>query len=659
MSNQYQKTLLVLAIAGTASASAQAQNEVDLDDVVVTAAGYEQQVKNAPASISVINRKELENRHYRDVTDALRNVPGAVITGGGSSQDISLRGMASKYTLILVDGKRQGSRETRPNSDGPGIEQGWLPPLSAIERIEVIRGPMSSLYGSDALGGVINIITRKVPDDWHGSVTAETTIQESSESGDIQQSRFYVGGPLSEDKLGLQVFGEYSQRDEDEIVGGFSDQQLASGTAKLNWAPNSNHDLELTAGYSKQQRDANPGYSIEAVNPRSGQPNTRSEQDYDRRHYALSHTGRWALGTTDSYVQQEEVDNPSREMEYESTVFNTQTVMPLGAHILTVGGQYQDQQLRDGGNQAGDLDELTRWQWALFAEDEWMLTNDFSLTGGVRFNNDENYGEHWSPRLYGVWQAAPQWTVKGGVTSGYRAPDLRQAAPGWGQITGGRGASTPAVILGNADLKPEESLNHEIGVLWDNQRGVQAGMTLFYTEFDDKITEEQVCNTDIDAACTFNGTDYRFISRRFNVDEVTMQGVEARLTLPLGADYFLNANYTYTDSEQKTGPFEGEPLNRLPEHMANATLSWEPEGALSGWATVNYRGRTTEGVSRTSMVEELPSYTFVDVGSAYELTDSTTVFAGIYNLFDKEVGMEDYERVLDGRRYNLGLTVAF
>ena len=147
-------TLIVAALASQAHAS---QNEV----MVITASGFQQKIEDSAASISVVTREQLEKRAYRDVTDALKDVPGVVITGGGSSSDISIRGMGAKYTLMLVDGKRVDSRGTRPNSDGPGIEQGWLPPLQAIERIEVVRGPMSSRYGSDAMGGVINVITRK------------------------------------------------------------------------------------------------------------------------------------------------------------------------------------------------------------------------------------------------------------------------------------------------------------------------------------------------------------------------------------------------------------------------------------------------------------------------------------------------------------------
>lgn len=132
-----------------------------MEIMVVTASGHEQLVTQAPASISVIDREQIENRSYRDLTDAIRDLPGVVVTGGGSRQEISLRGMPSDYTAILVDGRKQSGRQTQVSSGG-GFEQDWLPPLSAIERIEVVRGPMSTLYGSDAIGGVINVITRRI-----------------------------------------------------------------------------------------------------------------------------------------------------------------------------------------------------------------------------------------------------------------------------------------------------------------------------------------------------------------------------------------------------------------------------------------------------------------------------------------------------------------
>ena len=654
----FNRRRLVCAIAAAtwASTPVSAAEPVELSNVVVTASGFQQQIKEAPASISVVTREQLEKKSYRDVTDALRDIPGVVITGGASSSDISIRGMASKYTLILIDGKRMESRATRPNSDGPGIEQGWTPPLEAIERIEVVRGPMSSLYGSDAMGGVINIITRKVADTWHGGIRTEKTFQDRSDSGDYHSINGYLSGPLVDGLLGLQVYGQTSRRDEDDIPRGFNQQKTDSATAKLSFTPNEANDLVLEVGKTEQERNA-------SLN-RSGTGNSDSLSDYDRTHYSISHTGRWDSGQSETYLQQERIENPGREMELENSVFNTQSSLFLGDHVATLGGQYKYEDLSDKGNQlagAEDLTRLTRWSWALFAEDEWSLTDSFALTTGLRMDRDENYGTHWSPRVYGVWQATEQWTVKGGVSSGYRSPDIRAAVDNWGQITGG-GRCDPAVIVGNSSLKPEESLSQEIGVLWDGLNGVSAGVTLFNTDFEDKITELRRCTDTTGNAsgqCVVNGEAYRFISDRVNVDEARMRGVEATFDWDITASVSLAANYTYTESEQRSGDFRGEPLNQMPKHMFNTTLDWQASNRLGSWARLNYRSETSEYLSRTSMAESTPAYTLVDVGGTYDVNQNLKLLAGVYNVFNEQIDYASYETVLDGRRYTVGMSVSF
>jgi outer membrane receptor for ferrienterochelin and colicins len=634
--------------------NARAQASMELSNVVVTASGFSQQIKDAPASISVLTREQIEKKAYKDVTDALRDVPGVVVTGGASSSDISIRGMASKYTLMLVDGKRQESRATRPNSDNAGIEQGWMPPLAAIERIEVVRGPMSSLYGSDAMGGVINIITRKVTPTWYGGVRTEKTLQDRSDSGDYDTTSAFISGPLVQDVVGLQLYGQRSRRDEDRIINGFNEQKTDSATAKLSFTPDEHNDITFEAGKTEQERNSTVGRSA---------ARSSSSSDYDRAHYSISHSGNWESVTTDSYLQREKIENPGREMELENTVLNSQASYFSGSHTTTFGGQYRYEDLSDKGNQlasAATLSELTRWSWALFAEDEWRLTDTFALTGGLRMDRDENYGTHWTPRLYGVYHPAEQWTIKGGISSGYRSPDIRAAVDDWGQITGGGG--DPAIIVGNSGLKPEKSVSQEIGFIWDSQNGLSTGLTLFNTDFKDKITEQRRCTDSTGNAsgqCQIDGTSYKFISDRINVDEAQMRGVEATLDWTILPTLSLSTNYTFTSSEQKSGALKGKALNQMPRHMLNATLDWQTTEQLDSWARLNYRGKTSDYLGRTTMSDGTPSYTFVDVGGTYQVTKNLKLLAGIYNVFDKEVDYADYQTVLDGRRYTVGLDLSF
>ncbi|MGE6165850.1 ligand-gated channel protein [Aeromonas rivipollensis] len=641
-------TLIVAALASQAHAS---QNEV----MVITASGFQQKIEDSAASISVVTREQLEKRAYRDVTDALKDVPGVVITGGGSSSDISIRGMGAKYTLMLVDGKRVDSRGTRPNSDGPGIEQGWLPPLQAIERIEVVRGPMSSRYGSDAMGGVINVITRKSTSmtAWQGSVHADSTFQENKASGDLFQSDAYTAGALVDGLLGMRLNGQLSYRGEDQFENGFAEQEMRSGTAVFSLTPDEHNSVDFEVSRGLQYRDRTPGESISA----KAKPNLST---YERTNYAITHDGRYDFGSSSSYLQREESTNPGRKMKMINTIADTHTQIVLGDHYLSVGGQYRYEDLQDQGNQlnmANRADQLTRWSWALFVEDEWALTDSFALTGGVRMDRDQNYGSHWSPRLYGVWHPAEFWTLKGGVSTGYRSPDLRMSAANWGQATGG--GTQDGMLVGSPALQPEKSVSEEIALLWDGRQGLNAGLTLFNTDFKDKIAETRRCTSKQDPACTLNGHSYDFISDRINVDEANMRGVEGTANWAINQQWSLASSYTFTQSEQKSGPMAGLALNQMPRHMFNTTVDWQTSEAVGLWSRVNFRSKTSDYLSRVKMAEGTPSYTFFDTGLVYKANQALSVTAGIYNLLDKRVDYASYGTVLDGRRYNLGLTYQF
>ena len=640
-------TLAAAIMATGFTGMAAAQEVKSLDTVVVTAAGYEQQIKEAPASISVVTRAELEKGAYTNLHDALRDVPGVILTpSDNNSNDIALRGMGANYTLILVDGKRTNSRETQTNGS-TGTDQSWIPPLEAIERIEVVRGPMSSLYGSDAMGGVINVITRKVAKEWHGSVRADATLQERSSSGNAYQGNFYLSGPIQEELLGLSIYGNYNKREEDRILQGFNDYDHRAINVKLALTPNKDHDVILELGTAKQHFISSPGMTL-AANA------ALSDRKFERDNYSLQHKGRWGWATSDTYLQREETRNIVRDMTIQNTVFNSSWTLPLGqSNLLTTGVYFNEQDLKDTTTntlRGSTRNTADRSQYAVFAENEWRLREDFALTGGLRYDHDSQAGGHVSPRLYGVWTVDPRWTVKGGVSSGFRAPSLRQTLGDWGQSS--RGGD----IYGNPDLKPETSLTKEIGVLFDGGNGTTAGLTLFDNDFEDKITRI-ACPT-----CGPLNSSGRIPTTNVNVDKAVTRGIEATLGTQLSQTLGLTSSYTFTTSEQKSGEFAGQPLNQLPRHLLNVSLDWNPTGQINGWTKVSYRGKESDSSGQASSGSfNQKSYAMLDLGGSYKYSKTVTLYAGIYNLLDKEVLYDgiNYDSVLDGRRYWLGMNVKF
>lgn len=677
-------TSLAIAIALVSSVSNLTfAQQSKLEKVVVTAAGFEQTVSDAPASISVIDREELEKKSYNNIMDAVKNIPGVYVTGGGNSQDISIRGMTSSYTLYLVDGRPiSAGRSVNTNGADSGKQIG-LPPISMIERVEVIRGPMSSLYGSEAMGGVINIITRKPSKEWTGTIATEYTHSLNDINNDQQQINLFTSGAIIEGLLSAQINASFQGHDESDFIGGSDagestpESKRKKAGAKLIFTPNETNEFGLSYDASRLDYTKTPGKSIALTA-------AGSNYQYDKDVYVLSHNGKYENWTVNTYLQHDVSEKVQAQTKKEEiTIFDSHAMTSIGNHVLTFGGRYKDEEFVNEtnalwtsgapGGQAG----VTRWIAEAFTEVDWSVTDKLNVTTGLRYNDDELFGGHVTPRIYGVFNATDEWTIKGGVSTGYKQPTLAQATPGFGSGTGGGQVVRPdglrvarSMIIGNDEVDPETSTNVEVGFVYtSNTRDLTSSFMVFHTTFEDKISEDRYCdstglpnyNRDDSTTwiCNYGGVDYAFLSKPFNIDEAELTGAEFTINWGILDNLRLNSSYTFTDSEQKSGEFKGQPLNKSPEHMFNANLDYQVNDKLALWTQANYRGKTTDYLSRTSMASGTPAYHFVDLGLTYKLNSDTTLKAGVYNVTNREVTNENYGVVLDGRRLNIGLTLNF
>ncbi len=656
--NRSSAALIALACSTSALASDPAPNPqgrtTRADEIVVTASGgREQQVKDAPASISVLTREDLDRLPYREVTDALLEIPGVTVTPGeGNSRDISIRGMAPQYTLILVDGKRLSSRETRTNG-GNISEGGQLPPLEAIERIEVIRGPMSSLYGSDAMGGVVNIITRRIAKTWRGSARVNGTMQLGSNYGNVADGNFYLSGPIA-GSVGIQVQGAATRRGEDRVIGGTPERRDESVAGKLGWNAGPDHSFLAELGYYRQTVTATAGKTVatSATVP-TGMENLQAQRRYVG---SISHSGRWGFATSESYLQLEDAKSLQDGKRIKNTIAQSIWIVPLPANALSVGAYYRNEDLTDtvGNLLAGSTrDGASRRQVAMFAENELTVLTGLRLTGGLRMDDDQQYGTHWTPRVYAVWNIDRAFTLKGGYSQGFRAPNLRQTLADWGQSSRG------GTIYGNPDLEAETSRTIEAGLLFDGGT-FQASLTAYDTRFDDKITRV----TCVVAAAWCSGEPLSSIGRPpttyVNVDKAKVRGIEATIDVPLTSTLRVNATGTLTDSEQLSGANIGAALNDTPKQQASASLNWKPTTRLSGYIRGIFRGEeaiTEAQISGNATVA--PSYTTVDIGASYKVSPRFTLHGGVQNVMDKRLSYDRFGYVIDPARIWLGIGTRF
>ncbi|MFY4809932.1 TonB-dependent receptor domain-containing protein [Aliarcobacter butzleri] len=664
------KSLAILLVTGTHYLSANETTTLDDIQVVTTASGYEQNVKDAATSISVITAEELEKKSYSDVTDALKNVPGVNIIGNGPNKSISIRGMGADYTLFLIDGKpAQGGDAYKIRGGYPGAQANYMPPVEAIERIEIIRGPASALYGSDAIGGVINIITKKHSDKPTASIRTEYIKGASSNivNNDTKNTTMYVNVPLIEKTLSFQLDAGLMDTDEKDnavkgttaVSGADSEFDRKNVGGKFILTPDEHNTIGAGYSYSLQERTATAGKSA----------TTDSYTKIERTNYNLDHQLKYDKFAINSYITRDKDKSFTQNNEFETTSGNIQGTYFFDNNSLSIGANYKKEEIfTDGTHNASKVaTELERYQWALFAEDTWQATDDLALTLSGRYDDNEVFGSEFSPKAYTVYSLTDNLNLKGGVTSGYKAPSLRNSFPDFAE------ASMGGAMIGNPDLTPEKSMNYEAGLAYDNPDiGLGASLMFFQTDFKDKIMRTGTIDGSQTAGSDFY-SKYQFpfnsagYTTYYNVGKSESKGFEITTEYDILENLKYRHAYTYNKTEIKEGDRKGEAFTDSPKHIFNAGLDWDVTSKLLLWSQVNYNGKTggSEVGAQGSLGLKKRAYTTVDLGAVYNYDKKLQFLAGVYNVAN-EKNNDPYltlnrtdERDIDGRRYSIAMNLKF
>jgi vitamin B12 transporter len=600
-----------------------AQEARKLEPVVVTATTVETPAEQLGASVTVVDGNDFQTRHYPTVDEALRKVPGLEIQRSGSfgkTTSITIRGLNANQVQVLIDGVRVKS---------PTLGQVDLSDVSPdlIDRIEVIRGPQSTLYGADAIGGVVNIITKK------GSGPASGSVQVEGGNRDTLGSRGTVSGNY---KILDYAFSASYFETNGQFQNDSSDR--TSFATRLGLTLPYQSALTFVARYNH----AHTGLPVKFVQP-FGTP-LPNDPVIDSNAAQTSETSVISLhGRTrpvpwwESEARVSRYDNRLNFVDAEDqagcpfapffpcefpAVFrvNRQEAAWLNHfHVgtwstSTVGLEYR----REHGDAQGagvspgfEADNHTK---SVFFEQQLRFFDRLFLSAGVRVEDNSVFGTHTTERgslAYLIKETGTK--VRGGAGSGFRAPTLNDLFfPGFS----------------NPTVKPEKSFSWDVGVdqrLWKGR--VRLGLTYFHNVVDDLIS-----------TVTIPTPPFVTVG---NTNTARASGVEFTSEVDLLDTLTAFVNYTYTNSDNEAAH---RPLTRQPFHRWNTGLSWQPTRRLSLFTeahVVSRQWEPTGGIGDLKLGVYNPGYARLDVGGTYRLLRRHGVLQGldltarIQNLLDE------------------------
>ncbi|WP_148799922.1 TonB-dependent receptor domain-containing protein [Campylobacter concisus] len=617
---------------------------------VVSATGFEQNIKDAPATLSVITKEALEKKNHKDIESMTKDIPSLFGTTpeAANRRGISIRGFSPRFTKILVNGMPVPGDNAYKGLRSVGGSYSFIPPASAISRIEVIRGPMSSLYGSDALGGVINIITDEFSNEFGANLGSSYKFARNKNiSGEFYNS-LYLHSGLIDDVLSVSVYGKNLNKSEDKISYANREQKDRNFGAKLFLKPNENNDLTLELARSDVKYKRTKGKTL------STGTNSVASERIKGDVINLSHEARLDNILLQSYLSYGKIKEIAQQnLTLKTLNFDTKGSYFTDNNAFTLGLNAKKEKLDEKATTA-DAANVKRYDYSVYAEDDYRLIKDFILSTGIRYNYDEHYGSHVSPRIYGIYSLNDFFALKGGVSTGYATPDIKQRTQDLAlPFAGGRGAQ-----LGRSSLKPETSVSYEFGGVYNNNEGFETSLTGFYTSFEDMLSYNPICSRG--SVCRHKGKIYpNGIWESINIGKAEIYGVELTNEWQVTNTLRLNQSYVYTKSKQKDGPEAGKTLNNYPLHTFKFGANYELNRWLNFWSQINYYGRTKNSFNYAN---DMRAYVIADLGINYNVTKNFSLNLSVYNLFNEffTTRSNGYDILIaDGQKIELGFNLKF
>ena len=641
------QTAGLLALSGVALADTELGGL--LDEVVVVANRTAEPLSSVGSSVTAIDTAAIVESQKVIVADLLATTAGITFarTGGpGSATSLFIRGAASDQTVVVIDGVVLND----PSQPGGGYDFQNLM-MGDIARIEVLRGAQSTLYGSQAMGGVVNIVTAAPNSEFAGGVSAEGG---SHDSG-------YFNGELGGKRDGLMwrvaanYFGTSGIVDFDPQYGGkrLCAAQVASGSGQVRYEFTPQVELDLRGYYVSSRKDFD-GYDTPTFGLGDDSEYGKNQQllgyaGLTERSASALFTNRFAVQYTHSNTRN---FDPQAPANYGSTT--TETYYGIGSNTreeyqgiwqvsptahLTYGAQHEKSEIQTD-TPAFDLVPTPLLADATidsaYAQWQGEVARGLTLTAGERFDHHSVYGGHSTGQLAVAWALNDKQTMlRASVSQGFKAPSLYQLFSNYG----------------NDALKPEQSVSWDAGIEQHLMQGrLMVSATYFQSrshdliDFFDCSTPSPLCVTE----------PYGYYA---NIAATTAKGIELQTLWSISDQNVMSANYTYTDARNDaagTGTF-GNALARRPKQAANLSDSYHWSPTLSATVALRYAGRSYDDAANTIV---LGGYVLADIRVSYAVSKSVDFYARIENVTDKHYETA-YQYGTPGRVGALGVHASF